>query len=111
MVRTVATSSDCTNVCSRAPNAAANGDSSTPSSMTRHQNQTQPWVLLRDPAEDFNRHLLLRLLRAAGEEHDLVFCDTGDFAQRDCARVVAVGLRAVVFQRAGDAHAFRRAAQ
>ena len=59
-------------------------------------------------AEDVDRDLLFGFLRAAGEENDVVVRDAGQFAERGGARIAAIGLSAVVFQRAGDVDAVGR---
>src|SRR5262245_29017047 len=70
--------------------------------MPWHQDQPQAWVSRRKPAIDIECVLLLRLLRAAGEENDVIVGDVCELAQRLRARIVAVGLCAVVFERTGD---------
>ena len=54
-------------------------------------------------------YCFFRLLRAAGEEDDVVVVDAGESPQLGRARIVAIGLRAVVLERAGDVHATRHA--
>ncbi len=63
-------------------------------------------MLRREAAEDVDGVLFFGLLRAAGEEDDVVVGDAGQLAERCGARVVAVGLCAVVLQRAGDVDSF-----
>ena len=79
--------------------------------MARDEDKPQPRVLRRQAAEDVDGDLLFRLLRAAGEEDDVVVGDAGQLAQSGGARIVAVGLGAVVFERAGDVHAVGRRAE
>ena len=49
--------------------------------MARHEDQSQARVLRREAAEDVDGVLLFGLLRAAGEEDDVVVCDAGQFAR------------------------------
>src|SRR5688572_18214837 len=55
--------------------------------------------------EYLDSDLLLRLLRAASKEHDVVLGESCQLAECDRARIVAIGLSAVVFQRPGHMHA------
>ena len=55
--------------------------------------------------------MLFGLLRAAGEEDDVVVRDAGELAERLRARVVAIGLSTVVLERAGDDDAIGRRAE
>ncbi len=79
--------------------------------VARDDDEPQARMLRREAAEDFERDLLFGLLRAAGEEDDVVVGDAGQLAECLRLRVVAVGLGAVVFERAGDMDAVRRSAE
>ena len=80
-----------------------------PVGMTRHQHQPQLWPLRTQRTERLQRHCLFRLLRAAGQQHDVILRKAGQCGQPPRGRIVAIGLRAVVFHRAGDVDRFRPA--
>ena len=62
-------------------------------------------------AIDIHRHLFFRLLRAAGEEDDVVVRNVRELSKRGRSRIIAIGLCAVIFERTRDVHAFCRCAE
>src|SRR3954466_15677726 len=68
-------------------------------------------MLRGEAAEDIDRVLLLGLLRATGEEDDLVVANAGEFAKRLRARILAIGLRAVVLERSRNEDSIGRRAE
>src|SRR5436190_7732996 len=71
----------------------------------RNDDQAKLWGLGAKGLIRFDRQSLLRVLRAAGQENNVVRRNAGKFAQLLCSRIVAVARGTVEFQRASDGHA------
>jgi hypothetical protein len=52
--------------------------------VARHENETELGVRGRQTLEDIEGVRLFRLLRAAGEEHDMLVVEACQLSQRDC---------------------------
>lgn len=61
-----------------------------PLRMPRHEDQLQLGMRWRQAMEDVEGVLLLRLLRAAGEEDDVSLIEPGKLLQRDGSRIAAI---------------------
>ena len=72
-----------------------------------NDDQTQTWKLHAQTLKDFQNYLFFRFLRAAGQPHNVIARKTRHRGKSPCSRVVAVGLRAVEFHRAGYVHGLR----
>src|SRR5207253_10089323 len=75
--------------------------------LPRHNQQPQPREFTLQLAENVQNHAFFRVLRAAGDPNLVRRIDSEQPPQLLRARVAAVALHAVVFDRAGDVQAIR----
>ncbi len=82
-----------------------------PLGMPWDEHQPQPRVRRSQLTVGFDGQSFFRILRAAGQQHDVIGNEAGRRAQGGRRRIVAVGLGSVELQRTGDFHPLRRSTQ